>query len=272
MIGASLPAVRLRRGTSGRNGHVSERVEVGFDRASPGIDYFDGIVIGAGAIGERALDPATARSAEAIIERLEPDDHATYSRDFAAAGRRLCGESWRYADIVTVLHAAADLLKPSSYLEIGVRRGRSMAVVASRAPRCSIIGVDLWQPGYADMENPGAEFVRGELDKDGFEGELELLSGNSHRVLPRLFRDQPELSFDLITVDGDHSRRGARRDLTDLLPRLRIGGVLVFDDTRHPLHPELHEVWERAVVRERRYASWEFDEIGYGVALAVRRW
>ena len=243
-----------------------------YHREQEGIDYYDGVVVGAGTIGDRACDPATATAAMAALEPLHEDDYLRYLRDYVQTGRRLGGERWRYADIVTVLFAAAELLQPASYLEIGVRRGRSMATVASRSPECSIVGIDMWVEEYAGMENPGPDFVRGELAHVGYAGEVEFVSGNSHEVLPRLFRERPELTFDLITVDGDHTRRGARRDLLDVMPRLRVGGVLVFDDVRHPAHPELHEVWERTVAAERRYATWRFDDVGYGVALAVRRW
>ena len=130
----------------------------------------------------------------------------------------------------------------------------------------------MWIDDYAGMENPGPDHVRSELEKVGHRGKLELIDGNSHSVVPALFRERPELSFDLITVDGDHSVKGAAQDLEDVLPRLNIGGVLVFDDTRHPAHPELHDVWHSVVGSQRRYATWEFDDVGYGVALAVRRW
>ncbi len=264
----------MRFPLSRRNGsaHTADRVGASYRREGEGIDYYDGVVIGVGTIGERAVDPATARAALGTLEGLEEDDYLSYLRGFVETGRRLGGERWRYADIVTALFAAAELLEPDSYLEIGVRRGRSMATVASRAPRCTIVGVDMWQEDYGGMANPGPDHVRGELEKVGYEGEVEFVSGNSHEVLPRLFRERPELSFDLITVDGDHTRRGARRDLLDVLPRLRVGGALVLDDTRHPAHPGLHDVWERTVAADRRYATWEFDEVGYGVALAVRRW
>jgi hypothetical protein len=31
-------------------------------------------------------------------------------------------------------------------------------------------------------------------------------------------------------------------------------------------------VWHEVVARNRRFATWEFDDVGYGVAVAVRRW
>jgi hypothetical protein len=158
-----------------------------FDRAEDARGYHGGPVLGASTLGELALSPALHDEAWAIVDRLEPDDNVSHVRDFVAEGRRLAGREWRYVDIASALAAATELLRPSSYLEVGVRRGRSMAIVAARAPKCSIIGVDMWQPNYAGMENPGPDHVRAELAKVGFAGDLELLTGDSHRVLPRLF-------------------------------------------------------------------------------------
>jgi predicted O-methyltransferase YrrM len=147
-----------------------------------------------------------------------------------------------------------------------------MAVIASAEPACAIIGIDLWIPNYAAMDNPGPDHVEREMHRIGHTGTLELISGASRNVLPKLFQQRPGLSFDLITVDGDHSDRGARRDLRDVLPRLRIGGAVVFDDISHPQHPGLREVWRGTVASDPRYSSWEFDDVGYGVAVAVRKW
>ena len=234
--------------------------------------FYGGVVIGAETIGARAVEPSLVDDVVASAQRRDPDPYVQYVAEFVAAGRAHAGRDWRYADITTVLAAAAELTEPTSYLEIGVRRGRSLSAVLGRAPACDVIGIDFWNPGYAGIDNPGVDHVRSQIEALGHAGSLELLSGNSHDVLPRLFAERPELDFDLITVDGDHSRRGAARDLRDVLPRLRIGGVLVFDDISHPSHPYLHGVWQRSVVRHRRYATWAFDDVGYGVALAVRRW
>jgi predicted O-methyltransferase YrrM len=265
--------VRLGLPRPSRPGQATEsRVRATFARTGEGLDYYDGVLLGPETLGARALAPATLEHVLETLRLLEPDDYLQYLTEFVAAGRRQAGESWRYADILTVLAAAAELLQPESYLEIGVRRGRSAAVLASLAPGCAIVGLDLWEEGYAGMDNPGPELVRRELAKVGHRGPLELLQGDSHELLPRLLEERPELTFDVVTVDGDHSPEGAERDLRDVLPRLRVGGTLVFDDVRHPAHPELHEVWERVVAADRRYAAWQFDGVGYGVAFALRRW
>jgi predicted O-methyltransferase YrrM len=237
-------------------------------------DFYGGAIVGAETIGAVALDEAWVEAVTREVAARDPDAYVEYVERFVAAARARAGGggAWRYADIATTLAAATDLLAPAAYLEIGVRRGRSLCVVAGRAPTCDIIGIDFWNTGYAGIDNPGADHVRSLALASGHSGALELISGNSHRELPRLFRERPDLDFDLITVDGDHSRTGATRDLHDVLPRLRVGGALVFDDISHPGHPYLHDVWHRVVVRDRRYATWEFDDVGFGVAVAVRRW
>ncbi|MDP3768083.1 MAG: class I SAM-dependent methyltransferase, partial [Dehalococcoidia bacterium] len=160
------------------------------------------------------------------------------------------------------------MIRPNSYLEIGVRRGRSAAVVAASCPQCAIYGFDLWIPGYHNEPNPGPDFVRSELRAVGHEGPVELVAGDSRETVPAFLQQQPDLYFDVITVDGDHSVMGAAADLANTLPRLKVGGVLVFDDVA--AEPPLQRVWERVVERDSRYASWTYTDSGAGVAVAIR--
>ena len=145
-------------------------------------------------------------------------------------------------------------------------------MVAAKSPQCEIVGVDLWKDtNYAGMPNPGPDFVRAELGRLGHTGRLELLVGDSHAILPAYFSEHPDLFFDLITVDGDHYEEGARQDLKDVMPRLKIGGILVFDDISHPALPYLDRIWQETVGSDPRFSSWRYSELGYGVALAVRK-
>lgn len=206
-----------------------------------------------------------------ILNRLEPDEYVNYLQAYYRAGLERFGDAWHYADIVTVLLTAAQLAQPRNYLEIGVRRGRSMAVVAATCPECHIVGFDLWSRDYAGIPNPGPDFVRAEMLKLNHRGRLDLISGNSHETLPSYISQNPKTYFDLVTVDGDHTEKGATQDLRAVCKRLKVGGILVFDDICHPALPYLHNVWQRVIKRSELFDTWEFAELGYGVALAVRK-
>ena len=234
--------------------------------------WYPTLMIGRETLLKRLTAPVYVTAAIDLLERLEPDDYALYLLDYYREGLRRFGNDWGYADIVTALMALTDLVVPRRYLEIGVRRGRSICAVASRAPQCELYMFDMWIKHYAGMENPGQGLVHTELDKFGHSGRRVFVDGNSHETLPAFFRDNPDLVLDLITVDGDHSDAGATQDLVDVLPRLAVGGAIVFDDVSHPVHPGLRQVWLDVVESDSRFTTWTCDDLGYGVGVGVRRW
>lgn len=207
----------------------------------------------------------------AFHDELATDSFVQQFDDFYRRARRLWGDAWWHLEIVNVLFATAKLHNPARYLEIGVRRGRSASVVVRGCPNVDIVACDMWVQPYAGMENPGEAFVREELAKHGHTGQAIFLNGDSHKVLPELFREKPDLTFDLITVDGDHSEQGAYDDLKTVIPQLAPGGILVFDDIAHPLHSYLLDVWRRATANEPGLITYEYTETGYGIAFAVRK-
>lgn len=203
--------------------------------------------------------------------QLVTDGYTKYLDGFYRASKERFGANWVYYDIVNVIYAAAKLIQPRSYLEIGVRRGRTLCSAVRGCPEMDVYACDMWIPQYAGMDNPGEEFVLQQLAGHGHNGKSVFLNGDSHSLLPQLFRENPELKFDLITVDGDHSTDGAYADLKTVLPRLNPGGVLVFDDIAHPEHPFLKEVWQQVLTEHKELASFAYEELGYGVAFAVHR-
>lgn len=233
--------------------------------------WYHPVMLGVSTLSAESTSANTLRQVVQIVKQLEVDEYVRYLNSYYQAGLERFGEAWRYADILTVLLATAQLLKPESYLEIGVRRGRSMAMIAATCPECNIVGFDIWRENYAGMANPGPAFVQSEIEKVGYRGRLELISGNSHETVPRYFKEHPDAFFDLVTVDGDHSAKGTEQDLRDVMPHIKIGGVLVFDDISHPTQPHLLEVWQRVVGADPEWITWEFCELGYGVGLAVRK-
>jgi predicted O-methyltransferase YrrM len=185
-------------------------------------------------------------------------------------GLEVAGSSWSYMDLLSVLMAAAELGVPETYLEIGVRRGRSLAAVVSAAPDVAIFGFDLWEAGYAGNVNDGPETASREAVRLGHRGPRTFVAGDSGRTVPTFLSEHPTLSLDLVCVDGDHSRLGAWADLVNVAPRLSLGGVLVFDDIANPHTPELLEVWRRFVAADGGLLAHEYLELGCGVAFAVR--
>jgi len=235
-------------------------------------NWYPPVILGPATVGSLATSSTCLRQVIQIVERLELDDYVRYLLAYYSAGLERFGELWNYADIVTVLLASTVLIKPTSYLEIGVRRGRSMAIIAAKNPMCNIVGIDMWEnTNYAGMPNPGPAFVQAELERVEHKGQLELIAGNSHQILPAYFSEHPDLFFDLVTVDGDHSEKGAEQDLKDVVQHLKVGGILVFDDISHPAHPYLDRVWHRTIESDPRFSTWRYTELGYGVALAIRK-
>lgn len=203
-----------------------------------------------------------------------------------------------------VLSWLAQEMRPRAYLEVGVRRGFSMAIVAARCPDVEMYGFDAWVRQYAGVKNPGPRFVRRELARIGHRGKLYLVGGNSHRTLPAFFKhpSAPLLdrlrigirrmpgptAFDLITIDGDHSLLGAYQDLVDTMPQCVVGGIMVFDDiaahlgsaapsalaAERGLDPygwgNLLGVWRAVQDRFRQFRYFEYLAHPPGVGVAIR--
>lgn len=156
----------------------------------------------------------------------------------------------RRFEIRSALRALSNVMRPRSYLEIGTRRGWSLAQVLSESPDVRAYSFDQWIEGYGGIDNPGPEFVRAEMKRaaPSHRGTLRFVPGNSHDTLPVFFQGVPledrELedlsvlragedaprSFDLVTVDGDHTALGTWWDFTDVLPFIAVGGAIVIDD------------------------------------------
>lgn len=238
---------------------------------SPGNQWYSPSVYGASTLSRDVSSGSTAKEVLSILERLTPDNYMEFVLEFYRAALERFGDDWRYADINTVLYGVSKHVPILDYMEIGVRRGRSMSMVAVQSPRARIVGFDMWIPEYAGMKNPGPQAVKDELARVDFAGTLEFVDGDSSSTVPRWFRQNPDRWFDMITVDGDHSIEGARIDLVNVITRLKVGGVLVFDDISNPSHPGLADVWHETIGGDARFSTWEFDDVGFGVALAVRR-
>lgn len=208
-----------------------------------------------------------------IISKLTPDywlerDLERYSKD--GKNRVFWFEQ------IPCLNWIGHHLKPKNYLEVGVRRGRSMAQIATESPDTKLFGFDMWiqdyglQAAQGTSSNPGPTFVAEELRRVGGRSVPTFTNGDSRDTLPAFFADprNPQ-EFDLITIDGDHTYEGAKRDLEIAFQRLAPGGIIMFDDIYHHAHMELRALWAEFEARHPEFLFVE-DHYHTGTAMAIK--
>lgn len=210
--------------------------------------------------------PAYRHAMLRVLQRLSPEPFAVATTTHHLTGLARFGGEWDFVDLPLLTYACASIVQPEAYLEIGVRRGRSLACAVAACPTVRATGIDLWVKDYAGVANPGPDFVREELGRIVPAPRVELRVANSHEALKTL----PPESFDLITVDGDHTEDGARQDLCDSARLLKPGGLMLLDDLTHPQFRYLRDVWLR-FVREQDFEQAAYMASGLGVAVALKR-
>ena len=77
-------------------------------------------------------------------------------------------------------------MKVENYMEIGVRRGRSLCMLASQQKEANLYGFDMWIEDYHDSPNPGPDFVKKELEKEGKKVQLFALTDITNERLNNL--------------------------------------------------------------------------------------
>lgn len=210
-----------------------------------------------------------------IVRQLQPDH---YTNKCVALYSVTAEDDTSWFDSVSVLNWYAHHFKPVTYLEVGVRRGRSMAQVLVESDRTKAYGFDLWIPNYASVPekgivttNPGAEFVLSELSGLGVRNPPRFFSGDSQCTLPAFWGQAlaGTREIELLYIDGDHSYEGAKRDLRLAFQHLAPGGALVFDDTMNTAHLYLAGLWDEF---KRLYPECIFieDRTGAGTAVAFK--
>lgn len=117
--------------------------------------------------------------------------------------------------------------RPRSICEIGVRAGYSAyAFIVGSGRVETYVGYDV--DDRAMYGGPWLWWAEKLLD--GFHGlEWEILEEDS-QALTTLARNGVETQYDLIHVDGDHTREGCLHDMELAWPWVAPGGVMVVDD------------------------------------------
>jgi hypothetical protein len=132
-----------------------------------------------------------------------------------------------------VLEGVLVSTKPSIAIEIGAASGGSLRRISTHSGL--VHSFDL-------VRHP-------ELTSERFPN-VTFHTGDSHELLPAVLSDlaSARTTIDFVLVDGDHSARGVRRDLEDLLASPCTGStvILVHDALNERVRAGLEEVgWER---------------------------
>jgi predicted O-methyltransferase YrrM len=109
-------------------------------------------------------------------------------------------------------------------LEIGFNAGFSSLLFLSANDRVRISAVDICAHDYVV---PCFEFLR-----DRFGGRIELIRGDSRKVLPELCSNRENRLFSLVHVDGFHLGMTPILDLANALRLADDQAIVIFDDTQ----------------------------------------
>lgn len=126
------------------------------------------------------------------------------------------------------------------YLEIGVARGKHMLEILEDE-NVRYVGVDKWEHDttleheprkleeYNTQDKWDGMYKEALLKLEPYKNRASIIRGSSVDVLPTLVG-----KFDIIYVDGDHSYKGAKKDLELSLPLLKENGKIIVDDLHYP--------------------------------------
>lgn len=143
---------------------------------------------------------------------------------------------------VAISHLAHTML-PSSYLEVGVRTcGSLVQALYSRSIK-RVIAIDLWLGKWGSSDNLisyAKDQVNNFKKSTGRTFSIDYVKTDSYSALKRVV-ETGEI-FDLITIDGNHSREVAIKDLKLCKELLSENGAIIFDDIMHSAHLYLYKV------------------------------
>lgn len=143
--------------------------------------------------------------------------------------------SYEYVYKDMVEQAEGDCL----FVEIGSYKGKSAAFMTVEIINS---GKNIRFECIDPMELMGAYLNMPQNEKDGYSAEEfhnRLNAVKDHYKLHQMTSDKAvslyeDGSIDFLLIDGDHSYEGVKKDITNYIPKMRSGGLIVGDDAYDP--------------------------------------
>lgn len=139
----------------------------------------------------------------------------------------------------------------STLLEVGVNGGHSLFLALSASPTLQVFGIDVaerLEPSWAPVDRyvPAAYAW---LEKE-FPGRCTFIKGNSLVELPKLALENPTQQIDAVHLDG--AKDTHLRELLAILPLMKEGGFVIFDDANTvPVRKSLEQIKALDIARPR---------------------
>ena len=106
--------------------------------------------------------------------------------------------------------------------EIGFNAGFSTTAFLSANPDSKVVSFDLVEHGYTRVAK--------KMVDEKFPGRHTLIAGDSTKAVPEFARNNPELRFDLIFIDGGHQYEVAKADIMNMMPMCTEKTAVIIDD------------------------------------------
>jgi predicted O-methyltransferase YrrM len=175
----------------------------------------------------------------------------------------------KFLDYYHLLWTIGAVYNPKRIMEIGCRTGISI---------CQLLSACKDYTAYADVDfkkvvlfdmfadgliSPG--LIKRNLKHLNIPVEPEFIIGDSKVTVPQYTSG----TFEYILVDGDHSKEGAMIDLTNVIPLLETGGILIFDDISED-GVSLDDVWQNFKSQHQDEFQFAEDYNGKGFGIGVK--
>ncbi|MFY2789334.1 class I SAM-dependent methyltransferase [Rhodococcus sp. MALMAid1271] len=130
----------------------------------------------------------------------------------------------RGADEAEQKYLSSLAARPSTKLicEVGFNAGFSSWAFLEVSPDTTVVSFDLAAYAYSAT-------AKAHIDEH-FPERHTLIQGDSHITIAAYAKEHPDVRYDVIFVDGDHSVEGARADLDDLRGFATPDTVVIMDD------------------------------------------
>ena len=138
-----------------------------------------------------------------------------------------------------------------TYLEIGTFDGVALAVMAKQNPGKQYYAIDAFKHGA----NTGCGCLGCFIDNNKQLSNVSLFIGTTETV------DLPDVKFDVVFIDGDHSYEWVWKDFNKIFPLMNPGWLIVFHDYPMPgVKEAIDEICAKLNVKLNRHPSLVYIE------------